>query len=710
MSERRERVESAAVEPPKKQEASFFEEPVDFGRPIVTRGRVFCFPLKSSIRRSAIAAGDCRSIVWDGQNSAFYGLVVGPESHLFLFDSNSTVEDLGSLEVAGAASGLLVFDGQERVLCAVVDGGGDTRLFIHSVAQERRMYSHMWGHFAAGPNEPLGGPLRGERVIAGCLSPADRNIYLLSHSGTLYRADLSGGKLAPAGRVEGRNLSPVLCADPGNGDLYGVSGRGRLWRWRAGAAEPLAARVPCMKNRDYVALCSALVWSGASLFGATTQDAYLFEYRPGEGLVRNLGRPDENTEIRAIDVLPDGTDLRRHRLPGAGDGPPVQLVGAAGVRGPGRDPRLAAGAGLRLPAPVPEGRLERGVPRRQRGAAGQRVPLLQRPGALRMEATREGAAGAVRKRGTLFRRLLEQYSILILVVAACALVTLFNPRFLTLENLVNLSRQIVPLGLLAIGAMFVLLGGGLDLSAGVGATVCGAALGVVFILTRSVVLAVGVGLAAGLAIGTVNGLLITRARYSAVVVTLAVMTMLQGGIQVLLAGRIVFLNHPFFQYISRGTVAGIPFAFLLLAAVFLAASYLLNQTRFGVYLYASGGSERNARVVGVPIESVRFATYLLSGLLMGVSGIVLVSRLALISPNLSGFPLLLNGVSAAVIGGISVTGGRGRAGGVFLGVIFIGVVSNAINFLNVTPEAQDLFRGLLVVFALIFQQLTVRKG
>ncbi len=327
-----------------------------------------------------------------------------------------------------------------------------------------------------------------------------------------------------------------------------------------------------------------------------------------------------------------------------------------------------------------------------------------------MGSTATGAVGVARRRGKLFRRLLEQYSILVLVVAACAVITLFNPRFLTLENLVNLSRQIVPLGLLAVGATFVLLGGGLDLSAGVGATVCGAALGVVFILTRSVILAVGIGLATGLGIGAVNGLLITRARFSPVVVTLAVMTMLQGGIQVLLAGRIVFLNHPVFQYISRGAIAGVPFAFLLLVAVFLASSYLLNQTRFGVYLYASGGSERNARIVGVPIESVRFTTYLLSGLLMGASGIVLVSRLALISPNLSGFPLLLNGVSAAVIGGVSVTGGRGRAGGVFLGVIFIGVVSNAINFLNVTPEAQDLFRGLLVVFALIFQQLTVRKG
>ena len=305
MSERGERTESAAVEP-RKKEASFFEEPVDFGRPIVTRGRVFCFPLKSSIRRSAIAAGDCRSIVWDGQNSAFYGLVIGPESHLFLFDSNSTVEDMGRLDVAGAASGLLVFDGQESVLCAVVDGSGDTRLFVHSVTQERRMYSHMWGHFAAGPNEPMGETLRGERVIAGCLSPFDRRIYLLSHSGNLFQVEPPKGKLAPAGRVDGRNLSPVLCADPANGDLYGVTGRGRLWRLRAGAVEPLAAQVPCMKNRDYVALCGSLAWSGGSLFGATLQDAYLFEYRPGGGAMRNLGRPDENTEIRGIDVLPDG--------------------------------------------------------------------------------------------------------------------------------------------------------------------------------------------------------------------------------------------------------------------------------------------------------------------------------------------------------------------------------------------------------------------
>jgi len=305
--------------------------------------------------------------------------------------------------------------------------------------------------------------------------------------------------------------------------------------------------------------------------------------------------------------------------------------------------------------------------------------------------------------------ILEQYSILILVIVASGIFYLFNPRFLTLENLINLSRQIVPLGIIALGAMFVIIGGGLDLSAGVGATLCGAALGVTFVLTRNVALAMAIGIAAGLVIGTANALLITKAGFGSVIVTLAIMTMLQGGIQLLLAGRIVFLSHPVFQFISRGVLAGIPVTFLFLAVVFFLSYYLLNHTRFGVYLYAVGGSTRNAEVVGIRVQRIRFITFLLSGLLMSISGIVLVSRLALISPNLSGFPLLLNGVSAAVIGGISVTGGRGKVGGVFLGVIFIGVVSNAINFLNITPEAQDFFRGLLVVFALIFQQLTMRR-
>ena len=316
-------------------EASFFEEPVDFGRPIVTRGRVFSFPLRSLIRKSAIPAGNCPSIVWDPQNAAFYGLVVGEEPHLFLFDSNSTVEDIGSVGDAPAGHGFLVFDGRDRLLCSLTDSAGDTRLFVHPLTQERRMYSHMWGHFMFGPVEPLGAPIPQERLVAGAAAfgpaaaggtgtgtgtTATGRILLLASSGGIYEADLEAGKIERIAAVPPQNLSPALACDPATGHLYGVSGRGRLWRRDGSALEVLEARIPSMKNRDYVASCSSLVWHAGRLYGSTLQDAYLFEYHPEQGLIRNLGRPDENTEIRGIDVLADGRIFGITATPGRGMG------------------------------------------------------------------------------------------------------------------------------------------------------------------------------------------------------------------------------------------------------------------------------------------------------------------------------------------------------------------------------------------------------
>jgi len=287
-------------------EASFFEEPVDFGRPIITRGRLFSFPLRSLIRESGIKPGNCPSIVWDERNAAFYGLVVGEESHLFMFDSNSTVEDIGAFQGVSSVSGFLVFDGTERLLCCLVDSEGQSHLFRHALIQERRMYSHMWGHFLFGPIEPLAAAVREGPAIAGTASPVDSGVYLITAPGGLYRVDLETGKAERLAAVPAQNLSPVLVCDPSAGRLFGVSGRGRLWCWDGSRVTVLEARVPTMKNRDYVASCSSLRWHEGKIYGSTLQDAYLFEFDPEGGVMKNLGRPDENTEIRGIDVAPDG--------------------------------------------------------------------------------------------------------------------------------------------------------------------------------------------------------------------------------------------------------------------------------------------------------------------------------------------------------------------------------------------------------------------
>jgi ribose transport system permease protein len=309
-----------------------------------------------------------------------------------------------------------------------------------------------------------------------------------------------------------------------------------------------------------------------------------------------------------------------------------------------------------------------------------------------------------------YRKFLESYGIIILLILAIVIISIFNPRFISMANIINLSKQIVPMGLIALGAMFVLIAGGLDLSAGVGSTMAGAIMGIVFYYTSNIFLSIIVCLASALIIGSINGLLITKVGFSAVIATLAMMTILQGGIQLVLGGKSIFLENNILQYISRGTILKIPIAFLILLFFYLIGYYLLNHTRFGVYTIAIGANENNAKMAGISIPAIKFTTYVLSSFLMGISGIVLVSRMALISPAMSGFPILLDGFSAAVIGGTSVTGGKGSIGGVFLGVIFIGIITNALVFLNIPAEAQDLYRGLLIAFALIFERvISIRK-
>lgn len=304
-----------------------------------------------------------------------------------------------------------------------------------------------------------------------------------------------------------------------------------------------------------------------------------------------------------------------------------------------------------------------------------------------------------------FRRLIENYGIGFLVIIIMGIFGILNPRFLSIGNILNLSRQIVPIGFIALGAMFILIGGGLDLSLGVGATITGAIMGIIFYLTGNIFLSIIVCIFSGLVIGATDGLLITKLNFSPIIATLAMMVMLQGVIQLILGGRILYVDSPVLQYISRGTVGKIPFAFIFLMIFYILGYFLLEHTKYGVYLRAIGGDENNAKITGINIPLVKFFSYIMAAFLMCMSGIVLVSRMALISPAMSGFSMLLDGFSAAVIGGTSVTGGKGNVVGVFLGVIFIVIITNALVFLKVPSESQDLYRGLLIAFTLIFERL-----
>jgi hypothetical protein len=192
-----------------------------------------------------------------------------------MFDSNSTVEDIGAIEGLEATAGFLLFDGSERLLCCLIDPKGGSHLFVHSLAQERRMYSHMWGHFLFGPIDPLDTVIKDDRAIAGAANPLDSRVYLVTAAGILHRVELDNGKVERLGAVPPQNLSAVLACDPSTGNLYGVSGRGRLWRWDGSEVTVFDARVPTMKNRDYAASCSSLVWHDGKIYGEGRINDYL---------------------------------------------------------------------------------------------------------------------------------------------------------------------------------------------------------------------------------------------------------------------------------------------------------------------------------------------------------------------------------------------------------------------------------------------------
>jgi hypothetical protein len=288
-----------------KKEPKFFDEPIEFGRPIISKGRIFAFPLKSCIRKSNIKKGNCVSIVWDDVSKIFFGLIIGEESHIFLLDSNSTVEDVGKIEMNDAIGGLLVHDRVDSIYC-FIDDEKELKIFEHKLESERKMYSHMWGHFAFAPIEYTGITLKDEKLLEAVKNDFDNSIYLLTSSGNIYSFEINKKDLRLISKIDNKNLSGTLCVNPKNGDVYGIAREGEFWKLSGSEIKYLNVKIPCMKNRNYLARAGKILWFNGKIYGGTIQDGYLFEFDVENNFIKNFGRPDENHEIRSIDILPNG--------------------------------------------------------------------------------------------------------------------------------------------------------------------------------------------------------------------------------------------------------------------------------------------------------------------------------------------------------------------------------------------------------------------
>ena len=287
-------------------------------------------------------------------------------------------------------------------------------------------------------------------------------------------------------------------------------------------------------------------------------------------------------------------------------------------------------------------------------------------------------------------------------------VSLINPKFIEADNLLNIFKQISVMGVLSIGMTFVLISGGIDLSVGYGVTMGAVFVGVVFLETGNAYLSMAAGFAGCLALGFVNGFLISILRIIPFVTTLATMSIAQGIINVVGVGKLMQLKDPVFSFIGKTSFGGFAVSGMILVVLLAIGFVTLNYTKLGSYTYALGSNEGNAKLAGINTRIYKLVIYMISGACMGISAIILGSRITLVTLSSGGSNLLMDTLAAVIIGGTSTAGGSGKMTGTIIGVVLLGMISNALTLLNVPAVAQDLFEGLVIIAALLLNTFSGR--
>ncbi|AVT47338.1 ribose ABC transporter permease [Shewanella baltica] len=299
--------------------------------------------------------------------------------------------------------------------------------------------------------------------------------------------------------------------------------------------------------------------------------------------------------------------------------------------------------------------------------------------------------------------MIEQKSLLALLFLI-ALVSMLNPHFFSLDNLLNIFRQTSVNAIIAVGMTLVILTAGIDLSVGSVLALCGALAATLIGMEIPVVVAVPTALVAGAGLGAISGIIIAKGKVQAFIATLVTMTLLRGVTMVYTDGRPVSTGFTDvadqFAWFGTGNALGIPVPVWLMVIVFAAVWYLLNHTRFGRYIYAVGGNESAAKLSGINVDRVKIGVYALCGTLAALAAIIVTSRLSSAQPT-AGTGYELDAIAAVVLGGTSLAGGKGRIMGTLVGALIIGFLNNALNLLDVSSYYQMIVKASVILLAVM---------
>ena len=309
---------------------------------------------------------------------------------------------------------------------------------------------------------------------------------------------------------------------------------------------------------------------------------------------------------------------------------------------------------------------------------------------------------------TLKNVLVEQKSLITLLVLIL-IVSCLSDNFFTLNNIFNILQQTSINAIIAVGMTLVILTSGIDLTVGSIFALAGAVMVSMIGADISPFIAICAALIISAILGAFSGVIIAKGKLQAFIATLVMMLILRGATLVYTKGSPISIgtndNSEMFEWIAFGRVFGIPVPIIIMLVVFAAAWYLLKYTRLGRYIYALGGNESATQLSGINVDKVKIIVYAMSGLLCAVASTIEISRLSSAQPT-AGTGYEMDAIAAVVLGGTSMSGGRGKILGTLIGALILGFLNNGLNMLGVDAYYQMIVKGGVILLAVLVDKKT----
>ena len=306
---------------------------------------------------------------------------------------------------------------------------------------------------------------------------------------------------------------------------------------------------------------------------------------------------------------------------------------------------------------------------------------------------------------------LQGFEILLVFIIIFIGFSIFAPNFLRIKNFFNIARQIATLGIASVGMAFPLILGGIDLSVGYQISMVNVVCAWLMVNAKvPPFLAALIALLMGTLIGALNGILIVKTGVAPMIITLGVMNILNGHSYTITGGLPIFGFPESFKVIGQGTIFGrVPISLIIMIIIFVMGWFILSKTYFGRYFYAVGNNEESARLSGINTGAIKLLAHTLCGFLAAIGGLVLLSRTNS-GQSSSGSTYVFDIVTACVLGGVSIQGGKGGMYNVVIGVLIIGTLKNGLVLLSASEYTQLMINGALMLVAVIYDTLSTKRS